>query len=226
MENNRLIQFTIPNFARRVQTSAAQRPKFYKEGDKYPKVKYSEDKGYKFVKFPNKRYAILVDKNNNPVIKNPNEVGTPKFSDIRGNDLWDTKAIGNRVEMIKLSLQEYLWSVIKFYKIPEQINIREEKALRVHLEFYTYKEPEDTDNLDTFYRKAFADAIQDNKYLKETRLISNDKVIKSFYTDQYDVEEESMQKLVITVSRCTNKVIDYKNIILNINVADIRKQDN
>jgi hypothetical protein len=171
---------------------------------------------------------ILFDTDtNSPVIKNPNTVGKPREEIIAGNSVWDTARIGNYTEIIKLSVQNYFWQVIKHFNLDKTDVLRGKVPLRVHLHFHTFKEPQDIDNLDLIYRKAFLDTIQDRPdymiYDVGPRLIESDgpKIIKSVYTDHHDCMPDE-EKLIITISLCNNNVIDYDNLpIWKINLKEL-----
>lgn len=204
----------IPTIPRQVKVAEAQRPKYYKKGQEIPK-KY-QTPNFVFRQIPGRKSVVLYDiTTNQPVIKNHKTVGQPKFYDIRGNDLWDVKAPQAFLEMVKLSLQEYFWQAIKHIYTNKQLpNFRESKSLRIRMYFYSCNEAQDTDNLDLFYRKAFADAIQDNKYNNEIRLIPNDKAIKSFYTDVIEVATQAEERLVIEVEEVTNLILDKTKVTI------------
>lgn len=214
------IVIQIPNFAREITLNNKRNASYYKKGDKIPK-KYSMDKHTFDAK------GRLIDlANGTLVLKNPNSVGTPKTTTIAGNDLWNTHRIGNYTELIKITLQEWLWGIICHYSL-QQVDLIGLLPMRVHLDFYTYKEPQDLDNLDLFYRKAFADAIQDNKYKNETRWLRNDNTrnIKSFLTDHNDVKNKSEEKLVITITKAPVVFIDYEKETLQFNTANLKPYD-
>lgn len=206
---------TIPTIPRQVKVAEAQRPKYYKKGQEIPK-KY-QTPNFIFRQIPGRKSVVLYDiTTNQPVIKNHKTVGQPRYYDIRGNDLWDVKAPQAFLEQVKISLQEYFWQVIKHIYADRQLpNFREVKSLRVHMIFYSCNEAQDTDNLDLFYRKAFGDAIQDNKYNNETRLVPNDKVIKSFWTDLQEVATASEEKLVIHITQVPYLVLDKTKVTIS-----------
>jgi hypothetical protein len=225
-----LLQITIPKFAKSVTVSKARRANYYHQGEKIPK-KYNNN-NYAFVLRGKNR--ILCDIRPDvavPVIKNPKTAGTPRVENISGNSVWDTMRVGNYMEIIKLSVQNYFWEVIKHFELNKIETLRTNAPLRVHFEFYTHKEEQDIDNLDLIYRKAFLDAITDRPehmvYDVGERLIPTDgpKMIKSIYTDHYDCELDD-EKLIITISKCDNTVINYENfIITNLNINDIKRSN-
>lgn len=206
---------TIPTIPRQVKVAEAQRPKYYKEVNDLPKKYLTDD--YEFRQLQGKKSVVLYDiATNQPVIKNHKTVGQPRYYDIRGNDLWDVKAPQAFLEQVKISLQEYFWQVIKHIYADRQLpNFREAKSLRVRMVFHAHNEAQDTDNLDLFYRKAFADAIQDNKYNNETRLIPNDKVIKSFWTDVQEVATLAEEQMVIFVTEMPYLVLDKSKVTIS-----------
>jgi hypothetical protein len=218
------IKIVIPNFAREIKVSNNRRASYYKEGEKIPK-KY-QNKFYTFL--PYKGKMILFDnKTKCPVIKNPNTAGTPKFTTIAGNDLWNTHRVGNYIEKIKLSLQIYFWDVIKHFKL-ENLNIESYLPMRITFDFYTYKETQDLDNLALFYQKSFADAIQDKVYPEEKRWIKKDdvKTIKSYVINHHDVESKEKEQLIITITKVENcNVIDYTTNVLQLNTDEINGRD-
>jgi hypothetical protein len=220
-----LLRIEIPKFAKEVTVSQARRANYYHLGEKIPKKYDNEDYGY-IVKG---KYRILANVKQKPpvlVIKNPNTAGTPRKETISGNDIWNTMRVGNYTEIIKLSVQKYFWDVIKHFEL-DTLDLHDKFPLRVHLIFHTYKEPQDVDNLDLIYRKAFLDAIQDRPehmvYDIGPRLIRKDdaKTVKSLYTDHHDCMPDE-EKLIITISLCDNKVIDYNNLpIWKINIMEM-----
>lgn len=230
MENEKeekKIVIEIPNFAREITLSNKRRASYYKKGEKIPK-KYQDADEEGGIIYPKNRYywqkGRLYQKSDyTPVLKNPNSVGTPKTTTIAGNDLWNTHRIGNYTELIKITLQEWLWEVICHYNL-QSVDITDLLPMRVHLDFHTYKEPQDLDNLDLFYRKAFADAIQDNKHKNETRWLRNDNTrnIKSFVTDHNDVKNKSEEKLIITITKAPVVFIDYNKETLEFNTSNLK----
>lgn len=219
MENKEQAKITIsiPNFAREITLSNKRRASYYKKGDKLPK-KYST-----FTHTFDKKERLINVVTGELVIKNPDSVGTPKTTTIAGNDLWNTHRIGNYTELIKISLQEWLWQVICHYKL-QTVDLTELLPMRVKLDFHTYKESQDLDNLDLFYRKAFADAIQDNKFNNETRWLRNDNTrhIKSFVTNHHDVSNKSEEMLVITITKAPVRFINYETETLEFNVNNLK----
>jgi len=217
------MKIEIPNFARDICVSKARRAKFYKHGDKIPK-KY-QTKSYNFIPYRGK--MVLVETSTNqPVIKNPTQAGTPSFVTIAGNDVWDTHRRGDYVEKIKLSIQVYFWEIIKHFKLDKE-DLESLIPIRITFDFYTCKETQDLDNLELLYKKAFIDAIQDKKYpVEEKRLIRNDttKWIKSLYTNHHDVKTKDNEKLVITLTKCDNIVIDYANDITTLNINNLKNE--
>lgn len=219
------IKIEIPNFARDIQVSNSRRAKYYEEGEKIPK-KY-QNNSYEFTKVKSSskktRIVLFNKKTNEPVIKNPNTAGTPKFTTIAGNDLWNTHRVGNYIEKIKLSLQVYFWEIIKHFKL-ENEDLTELIPIRIKFDFYTHKETQDLDNLSLFYQKAFADAIQNKVYPKEKRWLDNDdlKNIKSYYVNHHDVKSKKEEKLIITISKADGcNVIDYEKEVLQININEL-----
>jgi hypothetical protein len=217
-----LLKITIPKFARTVTVSQARRANYYHQGEKIPKKYQGDDFAWRIHR---KKMVLFNVKTNSPVVKNPNTAGTPRDEVIAGNSVWDTTRIGNYTELIKLSVQKYFWDVITHFGL-DKTDLRGKVPLRIHLEFYTYKEAQDVDNLDLIYRKAFIDAIQDRPehmvYDVGPRLIANDnaKTIKSIYTDHHDCMPDE-EKLVITISLCDNTVINYDEIIWKINLTQL-----
>lgn len=209
-----LITITIPKFAREIKVTNARRAKYYKSGEDIPKKYQTPD--YNWLLYKGKLvWCNLITKE--PVIKNPNAAGTPKFETINGNDLWSGAKRDDYKDIFKASIQVWFWECIKLLNL-EKTNIDESLyPLQIVLNFHTYKENQDLDNLDTWFRKCFLDAIQDvytfketPKKLIETRFIRNDntKIIKSIHSEHHDCRFGE-DALIIEINRCYNKVIDY-----------------
>lgn len=216
-----MIVIEIPKFAKEIQISKARRAKFYYQGEKIPK-KY-QTKFYTFL--PYKGKMVLIDNSTKqPVIKNPNAAGKPSYTTIAGNDIWNTHRVGAYTEQIKLSLQNWFWQVIKYYKL-DKVDVTELLPLHITFDFYTYKEKQDLDNLKLFYEKAFIDAIQDSDYANEARWLRNDstKQIKALHTNHYDVVNREDEKLVITLQKSNNTVVDYEKEIMSIDINTLKK---
>jgi len=216
-----MIVIEIPRFAKEIQISKARKAKFYYQGEKIPK-KY-QNKFYTFL--PRKGKMVLIDNSTKqPVIKNPNAAGTPSYTTIAGNDIWNTNRVGVYTEQIKLSLQNWFWEIIKYYKL-DKLDVTELLPLHITFDFYTYKEKQDLDNLKLFYEKAFIDAIQDSTYANETRWLRNDstKQIKALYTNHHDCKNKEEEKLVITITKSNNTVIQYDELIEKLNINDFKK---
>jgi hypothetical protein len=216
MKNEVLLKITIPAIPRQVQISKSQKPKYYDKDrlSTFVPKKY-HNPNFIWKKDAKGRKTLLFDvKANEFVVKNANVAGKPKHHIISGNDVWDVKYNRTVIEIVKISLQEHLWSCIKHFYPETPTYLREEKALRIHLKFYAFNEKQDTDNFDLLYRKALADAIQDNSYNNEVRLIPNDNVIKSFYTDIIPVKSKESEQLVIEIIKCEELYLDYKDMLI------------
>lgn len=209
-----LITITIPKFAREIKVTNARRAKYYHESENIPKKYQNSD--YNWLLHKGKTVLCnLITKE--PVIKNPTTAGTPRFETINGNDLWSGAKRDDYKDIFKASIQVWFWECIKLLNL-EKTNLNESLyPLQIELIFYTYKEEQDLDNLDLWYRKCFLDAIQDvytfketPRKLIETRFIRNDntKIVKSIHSDHHDCKFGE-DKLVIKINTCNNTVIDY-----------------
>lgn len=213
-----IIRIEIPNFARQVKVSNARKARHYKFGENIPE-RFEKAIGsvYTWKEVKGKTLLARVD-NGELVVKNPKTAGTPRYEQIAGNSIWDTGRNGDYMEMIKLSVQKYMWDVIQHFKHDSLVIKDELLPLRVTMDFHTYMEPQDFDGLKLFYEKCFLDAIKDQytwkekpRRLLETRWVREDntKIIKSLHMEHHDCFKGE-DKLVITVtSGIPNKVINY-----------------
>lgn len=240
-----LLQIEIPNFAREVTVSEKQRAKYYelnkwKNDDgtfKLPKKYMNSNYGWTMI---GKKTVLYDNVNQEPVVRNSKTAGTPRKMEIKGNSIWDGTLQEVHLNKFKISIAEYFWNVLSHYmntSMIEEISIKLEThyPLRVVFEFHTYKEEQDIDNLDVFYRKAFLDGVQDKysyekgqkKELVQRRLLRNDdkSVIRSLHTEHYDCLQGE-DKLIISIHNCEDKrEVDYDKP-LQLNLSEILKQEN
>jgi len=223
-----LLKIEIPNFAREVQTSKTRRPKYYKKGENIPKKYQNVSYQYRAFGRDTVLFSIATAL---PIVKNPNKAGQPKYDTISGNDIWSEHKRGHYKAKFKATIQVYMWEVVKFLGKNDFIINETEYPLQINFDFYTYKEPQDLDNLDLWYRKCFLDAIQDQynidkgvkRELKEKRMIRNDNplVIKQLNSGHHDCLK-GQDSLIITISKSANKVIDYSiEEFLTINLTQL-----
>lgn len=157
----------IPKYIRKVQVSGNRRATYYKQGEKLP-IKYESRLGldYQWVKFKGGK-ILLCNAECEPVVKNPNSVGTPKYKIINGQDLHT------------LTLQDYerskIITAIKKQMIPEVAKLQPitEYPILIEAELYdTIEDQElvstkgkvkdvrwDCDNRVAFYCKCFPDVL-------------------------------------------------------------------
>jgi hypothetical protein len=221
-----LFTYTIKNFPREVQVSKAQRAKYYEHDKPLPKKYQTSQYSYKQL---NKKLVLFDTITNTPIIKNASKAGQPKFHKISGNDLWAANLPSTFIQKLKATISEAFWQEIKNNNNVEQIrNLLKGKKLKIDFTFSTYKEIQDLDNLDIFYRKCIIDAITDKyeyekgerKKLLETRILEDDSVkyIKEIHTKHDDCVQYE-DSLTISIFASNRTVLDYlKTEILKINI--------
>jgi hypothetical protein len=159
-------EVVIHQYVRKIQTSKARKPTFYKLGEKVPS-KYASKIGldYQWVKFLDGTF--LANAKKEPIIKNKDSVGTPKFMIINGQSLHT------------LQLRDYerskIIKAIKAQMIPEVAKLEPitEYPIRILCELHdTFEDMEhltknekpkglkwDVDNRTIFFLKTFPDVL-------------------------------------------------------------------
>jgi hypothetical protein len=216
-----LLEYKIPDFVRHIKLSDARRARYYKNKETIPE-RYKNDK-YHWVK-DKKGNLILTEKVTNlPVVKNKAVVGTPSFFHIEGNKVWQEGRNDKQLQIIKYTLQEYFWEVIK-YLSPKDANgfdkpFRLNEPADIEFIFNVYQEGQDCDNLDLFYRKCFLDGAKDqyslNKGEKKTliqeRVIPDDnKNYVRAVTSRINDCKRGEDSLHIIFKKTQSIIIDYE----------------
>lgn len=164
MSKELIATIEIPQYIRRVQTAAARRATYYKQGEKLSKkLQRMVDKKeclWMFVK--ERKGIVLVDSGGDPIIKNPRTAGTPRFKVIKGNDLHTlTMEPFERSKIIKAIKAQMIPYVEQLEPIPA-INFPIRVLCEVYhpiVDPYVKGQDWDIDNHALWYTKIFPDVL-------------------------------------------------------------------
>lgn len=223
---------TIHQYIRHVVTTMKRGAKYYQKGEKVP-LKYSNriGKDLHWVVLKDGGKALLVDDDEEPIIKNPNVAGTPKLMTINGQDLHTLRMKDyDRSKVIKSIKAQMIPEIEKLEPI---LSFPIRILCELHDTYMDYEhlkkdgEPAivdwDVDNRGLFYVKTFPDVLSGCPYIyedkkaktktmryKSKRIIPNDH--RGYITQPpvalfVPIEKEEDRKLVFHIYHDEREVI-------------------
>lgn len=159
----------IPKYIRKVQVSGKRKATYYKQGEKLPQ-RYQERLGVDYQWGKNfKGQVLLCDAKLEPIIKNKNSCGTPKYKRINGQDLHAlTLQAWERSKIITAIKNQMIPEVAKLEAIYVKPIIIEAELHDTFMDTENNGQDWDVDNrYSGFYGKVFPDVLCGCPYTDE-----------------------------------------------------------